>query len=252
MRTTSNCEAFIHNIIHTYTTGDSMPYYEAALEPGAQTTIEDIRMLTNDERVDQNGEFSLNTMHGHMRLDIEATLSCQGHRQALTYNAFNITSRVTSVDKDTITINYNSPKLNDYWQNATLGQLQEHQRAFSIIAPLTPLMTYVGAVINKAFFPAFSDNNSATSYLHIATKNNKHLYVNKVNQWRRFETETDDIGLYLSLNAPNAGWFNLATEFNIAKPKEFIREMYMKVLKRRTEYTLNEIYARAKAEGLLE
>ncbi len=242
------CIPFVHKVIDTYARGETIPFLEASIEPGAEVKIDSITEVTNEGT---DGGFCVEDKTVTVNTRAKTVLSCAGHSFEFNAEVRHIVGNLVQYQDGTVLLSFNSPKLSPYWAEPMMALAQKQIHAFSVFAPHLPVVSYVGQLINRVFLDdgnGLDGRHSASDFLHYAKKNPS--WVDKVRGWHTFSAP-EGFGLFLSLDAPNAGWFDLDNDFNIGKPKEFVREMYLKVMKRRSRFNLTNIYERATAAGLL-
>ena len=251
MQITSQCLPFVRRVIDTYAVGDRIPFLEASIEPGAEVKIVNILEVIDTET---DGGFDVADETVSVNTTVDAFVTCGDHRHTVRFRASSILGEVSGYGGGTVSLKYDAPRMSARWIEAAEEQVNLEVSAFSVMGPFLPVVSYVGRLINFVFLEDGVGLNEsglvASDFLHFCRKHP--TWVDKVQYWSWFRKDVESpMGLHLSLNAPNAGWFDLDKDFNIAKPKEFVREMYMKVLKRRTKFTLKQVLERATAAGLL-
>ncbi len=246
MRSETDCPRFIYKTIHAYANGEGCPFYEA-VDDGVEPELKSVKQGESQDKWKHQSQFSLISGHGNIMIPVNMTLEANGHASTIEAIVHDVPCKVAAVSGDHIAMTWDAPKINDVWTKLTEYELNRHAAIFKLIRPYGGVISYLGTIINKVFFQG-SSSDQAAFYLHLVYKNTFNDSCDTVRYWHIVETKTF---IALSLNAPNAGYFDIET-LPLAKPKDLIREMYMKVLKRRTRYTLNQLYANAEAQGLLK
>jgi hypothetical protein len=246
MRSETDCPKFIYNTIKAYTSGEGCPFYEA-VDDGVEPELKSVTQGESQDKWKHQSQFSLVSGSGDIMIPVNMTLEASKHWNTIASIVHDIPCKVATVNGDHITMTWDAPKINDAWGQIAELELNKHATIFKLIRPYGGVLSYLGTIINKVFFLGASSDHAAY-YLHLVHKYAHSNNYDTVRYWSISDTKTF---IALSLNAPNAGWFDIET-LPLAKPKDLIREMYLKVLKRRTKYTLNQLYANAEAQGLLK
>lgn len=252
MESLTSCPEFVNRIIDIYALGERAPFLEASIEDGAEVKIDDIV-----EVIDSNtdGSFDAVDKFASVETNANAFVSCGDHKYVIKFKAYGIPGSVVSYGGGQVVLKYDAPKMSAGWIERALAHVNDEVFTFRHLAPYLPLVSYAGRLINFVFLDKGDENAefshySASDFLHFAHKYPS--WVDKVQGWRSFKKDPEHaLSLYLSLNAANAGWFSLVDDFNMGKPKEFVREMYLKVMKRRSKFSLKEVFERAAAAELL-
>jgi len=237
---TSKCESFMRKIVTTYASGGNLDLFEAIHE-GQQPRITNLTIIPDEHKHLPGSNFYHTTRRGAVNILVNATIQAGTATDIIPCSAHNIPLTITHIDGDNISMAYDSPKITSKdWTDAVKQELKHHQDMFEKAHPFLGTINYLGTLLNKVFF---KDDIYGTPYIHLCD-----TFTSPITMWH--QAVEANIGLFISLNVPNANWFNVET-LPLSNPKELIRELHQKVLKRRHEYTLNELYIRAATAGML-
>ena len=254
MRSETDCKKFIHDTIDAYTSGQDCPFYEAVYD-GVEPELKELSQGECDNKWKHQSHFSLVSGDGNIMVPIHIVFEASEHTGTIDAIISDVPCKVAKANGDNISLVWDSPKINANWVKMADDELRNHATIFKMIRPYSGVLNYLGAILHKVFF--LDDSDRAVNYLHLVQKRAwrnesivvRHWVRNDLEPWA-LPSSLSAYGISLSLDTPNAGWFDIET-LPLAKPKDLIREMYMKVLKRRTKYNLNQLYANAEAQGLL-
>lgn len=282
-RIETDCQDFINDTICNAFCGQVSPFYEAVCD-GSEPEIKSANQYCapRHQTWQFRSSFDLSSGTGTVALPVHLVCEAGGHTGIIDLVVLTECSLSAPFGQaQDWTLAWDPPQNHCSWAEAAEHALRKHVALFKLIRPYNVVLNYLATILDKVFFldkqhpeEWIASRKWLLNYFHLVASAGSHPWHRPIpsnatallpgtptmlKQWDQITHAIHQqlpIHIALSLGVRNASWFDIKS-LPLASAKELIREIHMKVFKKRTvwgpriSYNLKQLYANAEAQGLL-